>query len=107
MTAAVRLVTGDVGGPMDEEMLAAFGLQVEQQEAGGIEAWPENETTIKVFMAMGTQWNVGMAGAVGLRYEALPVVLDLMGVAADERPGVFAGLRVMEGAALGEIARGR
>lgn len=88
------------GGRMDEEALAAFGLpQVERPDIG-IEVWPENWRTVEVFIAMGTQWNVGMSGAIGLRYEALPTVLDAIGVAAADHADVFTGLRVMERAAL-------
>lgn len=47
-----------------------------------------------------TQWNVVAGGVVGLRYEALPVVFDSVGVPPDDRPDVFDGLRIMEDAAL-------
>lgn len=52
-----------------------------------------------------TQWNVGPAGAVGLRYEALPVMLRLRGVPPQRRAEVVAGLRTLERAAL-EAFRG-
>lgn len=51
---------------------------------------------VELFGAMQTQWQVGPSGAVGLRYEALPVVLDLLGMVAGDRTDLFAGLRVME-----------
>ena len=62
---------------------------------------PENEPTVRVWLAVGnTQWNaVGtMAGIgwVGLRYEALPAVMDMIGIPAEQRADVFSGLRVME-----------
>jgi len=53
---------------------------------------------------MQTQWTVGASTAVGLRYEALPVVFDLLGVAGD-RGELFAGLRVMEGEVLALLQR--
>lgn len=53
---------------------------------------------------MQTQWTVGASTAVGLRYEALPVVFDLLGVAGD-RGELFAGLRVMEGEVLSLLQR--
>jgi len=60
------------------------------------ECWPDNWLTFRVFAAMGTQWNVGMSGAIGLRYEALPVVLNMMGIAKKERAEIFDSLRIME-----------
>lgn len=49
---------------------------------------------------MGTQWRVGAAGATGLDYAALPVVMRLMNVPPGERAHVFEGVRVMEEAVL-------
>lgn len=65
--------------------------------------WPDNWQTILVFADMLTQWNIGMNGAIGLRYEALPLVLEMHGVVADQRREVFDGLRVMERAAVQQI----
>lgn len=36
-----------------------------------VEVWPEHEAALGLFSRMGTQWNVGMGGPIGLRYEAL------------------------------------
>lgn len=55
---------------------------------------------VNVFIAMGTQWQMGMRGAVGLRYEALPPVFDALRVPRGDRPQVFADVRVMEQEAL-------
>ena len=49
---------------------------------------------------MDTQWRVGMSGATGLDYAAVPVVMRLVGVKASERAEVFAGLQIMEQTAL-------
>ncbi|HBO3481396.1 TPA: DUF1799 domain-containing protein [Pseudomonas aeruginosa] len=65
-----------------------------------MELWPCNWTAFIVFEAMSTQWRAGMCGATGLDYTALPVVMQMCGVAADEQPAVFADIRVMEDAAL-------
>lgn len=75
------------------EMAAAIGEPV-------VELWAENVETVEVFAEMCTQWNVGPAGVVGLRYEALPVVFDLRGTPPASRPAIAAGVRVMERAAL-------
>lgn len=62
--------------------------------------WPDNALAVNAFIAMSTQWRVGMAGATGLDYGALPVVMSLAGVPAAERAGVFESIRVLEDAAL-------
>lgn len=49
---------------------------------------------------MSTQWRVGMAGATGLDYGALPHVMRLSGVPRKNWPDVFDGVRIMEDAAL-------
>jgi hypothetical protein len=71
-----------------------------------VELWQENAVTVEVFVSMITQWNVGPAGAIGLRYESLPIVFDSHGIAPEDRGGVFAGLRVMERAALESFKNG-
>ena len=48
-----------------------------------------------------------MGGPVGLRYEAVPVVLRLRGIPRGEWPAVFDGIRTMEGAALKIFAERR
>lgn len=49
---------------------------------------------------MSTQWRVGMAGATGLDYGALPEVLRMSGVPRSKWPEIFESIRVMEDAAL-------
>lgn len=72
-----------------------------------MEVWPDNVPTIAVFIAMCTQWRVGMSGATGLDYAALPVVMRLNGIAAKDRPDVFEGIREMEDAALAKMHEGK
>jgi len=52
---------------------------------------------------MGTQWQVGSGGPVGLDYGVLREVMRLTGVARSDWPQVFADVRVMESAALDEM----
>lgn len=52
---------------------------------------------------MATQWNVGMSGVIGLRYESLPLVLKIHQVKHKHQQQVFNGLRVMERAAVQKI----
>lgn len=68
-----------------------------------VEIWPDNWSIKRVFSAMLSQLNVGMNGLIGLRYEALPLVLELHGITGEQRLEVFDGLRVMERAAVEEI----
>lgn len=62
--------------------------------------WPEHQTALQIFGAVQTQWRVGMAGATGLDYTALPIVMELYQVAPADRRQVFDDVRVMEGEAL-------
>jgi hypothetical protein len=59
-----------------------------------------------MFLRMQTQWNTTMAGYLGLKYEVLLMpggLLDLYSV--DDRLEMMEGLRVMEAAALTELAK--
>ena len=91
------------------EDLKLLGLYAEanayaDRQAEDYEIWQENLTTLRVFLALSTQWNViaGLASVStrGLKYESVKDVLELMDVARAEWPEVFDGLRVMEAAAL-------
>jgi hypothetical protein len=83
--------------------MAVLGLVLtDPVEIDAISVWPENEATVRTFMAMGTQWNVSAKGAaIGLRYESLPAVMRFIGIHRTEQSAVFSGLRTMEHAALG------
>ena len=62
--------------------------------------WPENRPVWELWLAVQTQWRVGMAGATGLDYSAVAAVMHLQGVPRKERPELLALLRVLEGEAL-------
>lgn len=47
-----------------------------------------------------TQWLESHVGRTGLRYEAIPVIMDLEGIAAEHRRGLFSDLQAMEREAL-------
>ena len=49
---------------------------------------------------MTTQWNIGSSAVIGLRYEALPVVMDILDVEKKARAGLLESLRIMEQEAL-------
>jgi hypothetical protein len=80
-------------------MVAAVGEQ-------DVLIWKENAATVEVFSAMLTQWNVGPGGVIGLRYEALPALLEMSRIPAADLRLVFGGLRVMERAALEHFSHG-
>jgi hypothetical protein len=104
------LLRGAPDTEAEDAALAAIGLVRVDRPDTTCELWPENEPAVDLFCAVLTQWQMGPGGPVGLRYEALPVVLDLHQVPAGERRERFEQLRVMECEALrwfGEQARQR
>jgi hypothetical protein len=60
-----------------------------------------------VFVRCGTQWRIGPAGASGLDYAALPFVMRACGIPRSEWSDVFEDLRVLEVAALNQLAADR
>jgi len=88
------------GGGNQNEALAAFGIDEPAPDSGEVDLFPENEAPLQVFLSMQTQWRIGMNGATGLDYAALPAVLALCGVKRKRRADVFSALRVMEAEAL-------
>lgn len=66
---------------------------------------PEDAPTVALFFALGTQWRRHpYSGALaGLDYPAIRPTAELAGI--EITPHTLPGLRVMEDAALGELAR--
>jgi hypothetical protein len=89
--------------------LAVWGLSPDDFPELDVEfdVWPDNLIALNVFIAMQTQWRVGYTGATGLDYTALPAVLSLVGVPADEQPDTFECLRAMEAEALAQMEKKR
>lgn len=52
-----------------------WGL-TEEDIAETVEVWPEHQAPMAIFQRVGTQWNVGMGGPVGLRYEAVYPLIE-------------------------------
>jgi hypothetical protein len=104
-------VTGTGGAAAtDPDALQAFGIPaaaVEAAEEEAFEVLPDCVASVRAFYAMGTQWaRAGMdAARVGLRYEALPVILKLHRVPAADRHQVFEDIRIMENAVLEELRK--
>jgi hypothetical protein len=55
---------------------------------------------VNVFIAVGTQWRVGMAGATGLDYNVLYRKLDRMGLTPARYDELAEEVRTLEDAAL-------
>jgi len=90
------------GRPDTNSLIGQLTAEIGDDET---ELWEENAAAVQIFGDMLTQWNVGMSGIVGLRYESLLAVMRLRGVPAARRAEVFDGIRTMESAAL-EVIRG-
>lgn len=85
-----------------EDDIERLAEQLGAGTKGDYEVWPCNLQTVTTFMGLATQWrSAPMGGVTGMDYSAItPTVLRGLGVAWREWPEVFAGLRVMESAAL-------
>jgi hypothetical protein len=78
--------------------LEGLGLTLEDLDA--TEIYLDNLPAYNLFCYMGTQWNVGMAGATGLRYEVAHHKLDRMKLDPEEYEDRMDDLRIMEAEAL-------
>lgn len=66
-----------------------------------MECWPDNWQALQIFSALSTQWNVGMSGPVGMRYEAFPVIFKAFAVKKQKAHAeMMYLLRIMENEAL-------
>lgn len=87
----------------DGGLLAGIAEVIGSAEPEVTGVWAENWPTALAFNDLMSQWNVGMSGVIGLRYEALPLVLEMHGIKRKRQLKMFDGLRVMESAAITEI----
>jgi hypothetical protein len=95
-----------------DEQLSAFGFdpaaveaaREEEAEAMQFGVHADNWKLLGVFLALQTQWRVavGLTGMVylGLDYAAVPAALALLGIPKAQHREAFAGVRLMEAAAL-------
>lgn len=72
----------------------------QQEEQDVIYLWPSNVLAWRYWEGVQTQWNVGMAGATGLRYEGVRAYLDECGLQGPERGDVWRGICACESATL-------
>ena len=90
-------------GPSDKE-LAAIGLKREDVTNNEvIDVYPENLLPMQVFIDCVRQWRIGMSGATGLDYAALPFLFDLHSIKKKKQKDVFECLRIMEDEALAKM----
>ena len=89
--------------------MAEDGELEDPREEERFEVWPENWPVVALFLDCIGQWRVagGFAGMryIGLDYSAVEAVMRLREVARADRGELFAGLRVMEAAALKALNR--
>ena len=62
--------------------------------------WEENWPSVIFFSRLGTRWAHGMAGPVGLRYEAIYPLMDRMGLEPEAWDELLLDIEAMERAAL-------
>jgi hypothetical protein len=93
----------------EDKALEAFGLKRDgpPPDDASVRVWPENWQAFRLFVALSTQWNVGMGGPTGIRYESIPTVLRLRAVPRGEWSLLFEQLRTMESEALKYFAERR
>ena len=83
-----------------------FSLATEVEDE--FEVWPDNYQAVSTFIELQTQWRVsGMGSATGLDYVAALAVIRELELEKDEARELFADIRVMEAAALEQMADDR
>lgn len=75
----------------------------ENESMDSVGIFPDNLGSVNVFIAMSTQWRMGQMGPIGLDYNVLPLVCDLLNVDKEKRAEIFDDLRHLEDAALTEM----
>ena len=69
--------------------------------------WPANVAVFNLWLAIQTQWHVGMNGRTGLDYASVEACMRLHQVRKKEQREMFVGLQAMEQAALDEWSKKR
>ena len=87
--------------------MAAWGFSFGDLLEEEIEVWPDAWSGFLIFEGMSTQWRVGMGGAIGLDYQALPTVAKYLEVPDEVMPLAFNDIRTMESEVLKKMAEGK
>ena len=83
-----------------EELLATL-----PDDPDDFEVWPENESSLTMFLSCATQWDMHQSGRVQrMNYPALYSVMLMNGTT--DMPTTFRDMQIMERAALEEFAKG-
>ena len=81
-----------------------FGIELPPRKSKKDEdfvVYQENWDAVQMFMRGQTQWNVGMSGLIGLRYEIFILAGGLFDVYdVEDKRATLEGLQVMEAAAM-------
>lgn len=72
-----------------------------------IQVWPENQQAFGLFVDLQTQWRAGFGGLYGLDYCAAHGELALLELTPQQKRDLMDDLRVMEAAALDQMAEDR
>lgn len=85
-----------------EDAAAGVGLRLRRApvDCEALYLWPENVPSWNLFQAMSTQWMVGMAGATGLSYPGVEVVMRKFRVKRCDEERIFHEIQCMELATL-------
>lgn len=85
-----------------DEAAAAMGLLIRRAPvvSDALYLWPENVPSWNLFQAMSTQWMVDMAGATGLSYPGVEVVMRKFRVKRCDEERIFHEIQCMERATL-------
>jgi hypothetical protein len=83
---------------LTEEAAAGIGFRLRRAPAAceALYLWPENVPSWNLFQAMSTQWMVGMAGATGLSYPGVEVVMRKARVKRCDEERIFHEIQCME-----------
>lgn len=83
--------------------LASVGLTADDFESEEIEVWPDNLPALDLWDKVGDQWRMGFNGPVAL--DLIPVFheLDRMELEREDYDSLLIDIKVMAGAALGEM----
>lgn len=80
-------------------------MTLEDVAGDPVEIWPEHLAAFELFVALRSQWRVGMAGATGLDYGVMFHKMDRMGLTPERYEELEEQMRVLEHAALDEMSK--
>ena len=91
----------------EDSAAAGLGLRIvrEDEEPEAVEVWAVNALALAVVMRCPARWLRGAPVASGLQAELLPWVMDRLGVNPAVQLALLDDVRLIERAALDELAR--